>query len=191
MQKGRALGVDVNRVAFGEILDQRNVVRSEAPENVFLAANGAEVEAVAVNVADFTEPAGGDFLFELDDRRMIEQHVADHQRALVFRRDTEQIARVVGNERDRLFHQRVLAVLQALFGDFIMRHRRRGDDDAVDLLILQHLLQVRGEGNGAGNFFNRFLRAGAGVANQLQVAGQQLLRGADVVLSPLAAADDG
>lgn len=96
LQEGGAARDDLDRSRADEMLEDGNVVRGEAPEDVLLGSDGAEVEAVAVDVLQFADFAFADERADAADRGMEEKHVADHEIDAVLRGGFDEAARLGG-----------------------------------------------------------------------------------------------
>ncbi len=59
-----ALGLDLMRHLTDQSEDHRNIVRCERPQNIFLAADHAEIEPVGIYIADPAEFAVVDQLLQ-------------------------------------------------------------------------------------------------------------------------------
>ena len=80
-----------------------------------------------------TELAGIDELLKRADRRVVLEHVADHQHAVLLARDLDQLTRFVGRRRDGLLDQDVLAGFETTPRQLAVRLDRRGDHYGSDL----------------------------------------------------------
>src|SRR5262245_11881725 len=68
-----------NRHFAGESQDDRNIVGSKTPKNIFLASYFSEVEPRGVNVSQFAKLAGSNQFGQPEHRGMIFEEVADHK----------------------------------------------------------------------------------------------------------------
>src|SRR5580704_10161052 len=79
VQMGAAVAVNLGRHFVKETQHYRDVMGSEAPENVFLGPDFPYVQAVRVQVVDLTQYAVLDQLLQLHDCRMVAKDVSHHQ----------------------------------------------------------------------------------------------------------------
>ena len=183
-----ALGIDLQRIGTDEVLQHRDVMGRKGPEDVLLLAHRAKVEAVAVDVLQLAQHPRFHQVLDLTDRRVVEQHVADHQDALRFGRQPLQLLRLVTEEGDRLLHQQVLALLQRGFGQGEMGLRRGGDNHRIDRRIVQHFFKAGGEGHLRRHRQHRLAAAFIGITGIFQLGPEQFCGGADMIHPPAAAA---
>src|SRR5262249_42633675 len=61
-----------------QVIDDRQVVRGQVPENVDVLLEQPQVDADAVDVVDLAQLAGGDQLFHLADGGAVEEGVVHH-----------------------------------------------------------------------------------------------------------------
>src|SRR5262249_62322754 len=79
LQVCAAGGADLQRQVADQAQDDRDVVRGEAPQDVLLAANLPQIEAIGVNVLERAELAAADAAVQFDDFRGVFEEVAAHQ----------------------------------------------------------------------------------------------------------------
>ena len=120
------------RLLVEEIEDHREVVDAERPERVLVRANDPEVLAVAVDAKHVAELAGVDQLLQLLDAGVVEEQVARHQDEVAVGCDGDQLVHLGGPHRRRLLDQDVLARLERLLRELVVRGHRRGDHDCVE-----------------------------------------------------------
>src|SRR5580765_6272241 len=103
------MGQDRGRHLSQQSKNDRDVVRSEAPENVFLTANFSEVQSVGVDVLDASEFSALDQVFKFEHSGMVPEQMTDHQDPALFSRQGYQGLSFFGREAQRLFDKHILA----------------------------------------------------------------------------------
>ena len=150
---------DLDWIRVGELEQDRDVVRAEAPESVLIGAKLAQVETLRVDVADLAELTAGDQVGELPDAGVVAEEVADHQDQAALLGDIgEPLGRghVLG---ERFLHEAVLAGFQDALGDGRMRRARRRDHDRAEVGIVEQIVEIRREaGLRVGGLHMRALR---------------------------------
>ena len=126
---------------------------------------------------------------QLDDRRMIEEDMSDHQDAPgVLLGQLDQSESFGGGQRQGLFDEDVFAGQEALSNHGIVGRGGRGHgDEPADLRIVQHVLDTVGErrrSRGEGNLSETL---DVGIADDFQRA--EFREDADEVLPPVAASE--
>src|SRR5919201_449773 len=139
-----AVGDRVDRLLVKEVEDHREVVDAERPEGVLVRAHDAEVLPVAVDAEHLAELADVDELLQLLDTRVVEQQVAGHEDELPVGGKRDELVHLRGPHRRRLLDEDVLARLERLPRELVVRRGRRRDEDGVECGIGEHLLEVRG-----------------------------------------------
>jgi hypothetical protein len=119
----------------------RDVVGGEAPEDVLLGPELADVEAVGVDVLDLAQDAGPDELLELQHRGMVLEEVAHHQDAPLAPGGLNQVLSLANGQGEGLFHIDVLAFEQRTFDHLVMGLRRGRDGDGLDGRVSQHCIR--------------------------------------------------
>src|SRR5215469_2433880 len=168
--------------------DDADVVRRKAPENVFLGADFADVEAIRIDVVDSSQGAIADELLQLDDGGMILEDVAHHQYSAVIRSYINQL-RALGNvQREGFLDKDVLAREKRPLRHHIVMNGRGGKHDAVDVLVAKDAVVIAAEvcfrKLGAGSFQIRR------IAVAYSVQRSQLMKIPGEVFSPVAMTDD-
>src|SRR5579884_320579 len=137
--RGRDLGVLVEQVE-----DHAQVVHAERPERVLVRADDPEVLAVAVDAQHLAQFAAVDELLQLLHARVVEEEVARHQHEVPRRRELDELGHLGRAHRGRLLDQHVLARLERLLRERVVRRHRRRDHDRVDAVVGEHLGEVVG-----------------------------------------------
>ena len=132
------------RVLVEEVEDHREVVDPERPERVLVLADHAEVLPVSVDHQDVAERAFVDELLELLYAGVIEQQVAGHQDDAALFCDRDELVDLRGLHRRRLLDEDVLAGLERLLRELVVRWNGRRDDDGVELGVCEHLVERGG-----------------------------------------------
>ena len=122
-----AVGDDLRRLLAEEPEDHGEVVDAERPERVLVRADHAEVLAVAVDAGNVAELARVDELLHLAQARVVEQQVARHQDAVVRARERHELLHLLAAHRGRLLDEDVLARLERLLRERVVRRHRRRD----------------------------------------------------------------
>src|SRR5580765_2025384 len=92
------MGQDRGRHLSQQSKNDRDVVRGEAPENVFLTANFSEVQSVGVDVLDASEFSPLDQVFKFEHSGMVPEQMTDHQDATALSRQVDQSLSLFGRE---------------------------------------------------------------------------------------------
>ena len=160
----------------------------KGPEDVFLPADFAKAQAAGIDVLQSADFSVFDHFFEPDDRGMVVKNVADKECFLFLRGQAYQFFAVGLIEGKGLFYKDVLPGVEGLFGDFVVKSGRGGDDDGLDAGILKHPVDVVGYGNIRVGFDHVFTNVVRAVADGFKDA--KLVEVADKVFTPVACADD-
>ena len=131
--------------------DHREVVDAERPERVLVRADHAEVLAVAVDAGDLAERAGVDELLHLAEAGVVEEQVARHQHEVALLGERDELLHLLAAHRRRLLDEDVLAGLERLLRELVVRRDGRCDDDRVDGVVGQQLVERGGRRAPAGS----------------------------------------
>lgn len=166
--------------------NHRQVVRGEAPEDVLLLPEPAEVEPVRGDVPQPSQLAAGDEPPRLPDAGVVLQKVAHHQdRAARLRRGRELLG-FLHVERNRFLDEHVLAGVQRRLRQTVVVGRRRRDRDLAHLRRLEHRAGRADLGDAVAV---RHGRQGAGVDVAYRMQRAQLVQDACEIAPPAAGAD--
>ena len=113
---------------------------------------------------------------------MVFEDVTNHQCAASTCRKLDEFFSVAYLQRQRFLHEHVLATDECLLGHFIMLNRGRRDYDALDLSIVQYILERR-TGTDAVLGLGLIPCILAAIADHVKCA--QLMHHADQVLTPV------
>src|SRR6185437_10552529 len=120
----------------GHFVEQRqhygNIVRREAPQDIFFGADFSNVQAVGVDVVNFSQRAVFDQLLKLEDCGVVAQNVADHQDAAFGLGQTDKLFSMLHVDGERLFHQHVFSGFERGLGHLIVGNGGRGEGDGGD-----------------------------------------------------------
>ena len=189
VQEVAAHRIDIARLFTGQAQDDRDVVRGERPQNVFLPADLAQGKAARIDILKAAYGPLVDEFLQADHGGVVLKDVADEEDFLLFLRQTDQGVAFRVGQRQGLFDEDVLARLESLRGQCVVPGGRGGDDDGLDGGIGQYGAGVVSD-DGIRVIFGHLLADGDGlVADGFQDA--QLMEITDEVLSPVSRADDG
>jgi hypothetical protein len=124
--------------------NDRDVVRSNAPEHILLSPNGSKVQAIGMDAQDTADDSPSNKPVELNEGRVILQNVADHQPPIKMASHVGQLFGMRNIEGKRLLDQDVLASLKRQLGKAMMRGRWGGDNNGLDRRILPYLFEGQG-----------------------------------------------
>src|ERR1019366_6326411 len=93
--------------------DDCDVVRGEAPEDVLLATNLAEGEAIGVDIANLSEFAGCDQLAQLHYAGVVLKDMADHEDTAACTCEIDQLAAFLISKREGLLNENVLTCFES------------------------------------------------------------------------------
>src|SRR4051795_6957033 len=187
---GLAARVELGGLLVGEVQEDRDVVGAERPQRVLVRPQLPEVEPVRVDVVDVAELAGVGDLLELRDARVVLEQVADHQRPAALRRRGDRPLGVGHRLRERLLDEAVLAGAQHALGERGVGGDRGGEDDGVELRIVQQVAQLAGEPRGRERARVALARRLGGVAAPAQLAAREGGEVTRQVRAPVAEARD-
>ena len=131
-------------------------MRSKGPENVFLTADFPQAEAAGINILQSPDFSRSDHFLQPDDCRMVIQNMTDKQNPALIRGQPNQFFTVGMVQGQGLLHKNMLSGLQGFFSKAKVMNSRRGNDDALDVLIFHDSVNIAGNGNiriGFGHFF--------------------------------------
>src|SRR5690606_34575798 len=95
-----------------------------------------------MDVANVAELALIDQLLQLLEGGVKPQHMADHEDAARLARLVDGPLGVLHRQRDRLFHQHILAGANGLYGKLGVKLRRKSNDDRIDVGIVEQMLGI-------------------------------------------------
>ncbi len=139
-------------------------MHAERPEGVLVLADHAEVLTVPVDADDAPELAGVDELLHLAHAGVVDEQVAEHEATPPGLGRVEQILHLGRAQGDRLLDDDVLAGLEGLLGERVVRGHRGRDDHGVERLVTEQLVEIVGH-HGVGEE-----AAGFGPVGLLEVA---------------------
>lgn len=161
-------------------------MRRQVPQRIVLGMELAKAKSVRVDVADLAEFAIVDQPLQRLEGGMETQDMADHEDAAIVLGRLHRALGVRHRQRDRLFHQQILAALSGAHGKIRMELRRQGHDDGVDIVTHEQLVGLDRQ---AILFAGKAFGTGpVGVGNRVQRA--ERLEGADMVAAPVSATED-
>ena len=189
IQVRAALTCDARRHFVHERQHHRDVVRREAPEDVFFGPDLADVQAVRIEIVDLAERAVSNQPLQPENGRVVLQDVADHQHTAFRSRQLHQRLAVHHVDGERLLDEHVFARLQCRLRHLVVRHGRRRQRHTPDRGIVQEIVEVAVERDVrvliAAARFRRWFR----IAQRRERA--QFVEIANEVLAPVAHTDDG
>ena len=106
-----------------------------------MLSNDAEVLPISVHHQDLAELRPVDELLQLEDARVVEQQVAGHEDEVALLRERDELVDLVTLHRRGLLDEDVLARLERLLRELVVRRHRSRDDDRVERRVLEHLLE--------------------------------------------------
>ena len=110
--------------------------------------------------------------------------MAGHQRQVALLRERDELLHLVPAHRRRLLDEDVLARLQRLLGERVVRRHGRRDHDGVDLGVAEQLAEVVGDARVRMASRELLARLGRDVAERAELG--ELVEVADEVLAPVA-----
>ena len=131
-----------------EIVEDRQIVRRQVPDDVHVVLKHAEVDAHAVDEVEVADLAGLDDLFDLLDGAAVDVGVVDHQDAAGFAGGGDQLLGFVDRCGQRLFDEHVFAGAERANAHRGVRVDRRGDGDGVDVGSGEELVEIMDGVNG-------------------------------------------
>ena len=191
LHEARAGGLDPRRLLVEPVQRDRDVVRTEVPQDVDVELVEPEVDALAVDVLDAPDAALGEDLLHRDDSGVVHEGVADHERA----------AGLLGRAQDRLgigdvrgewfLDEDVLAGGEGFLGERAVRADRRRDAHGVDRAVGEERAMVGGRLQRGEPFADRLEPLGREVRDRHGLGAGRLAQVADEVRAPVARAEDG
>lgn len=169
--------------------DHGDVVGREGPEDVLLAPDLAQIQAVGIDVIDPAQLARGGHVLEPDKGRVVLEQMADHEHEPALLGQGDELLGVGLVQNQGLLHIDVASGQQGLTGQGVVGLGRGGHDHALHRAVLEHLAQGL-NGAHARELLPEALKRGlVAVADRAQ--GPQLVEIAHQVLAPVARADHG
>ena len=187
VQEIAADGLDLHRLGADERKDHRYVVWREGPEDVLLAPDLSEVEAVRIDILQPSEPALAYEVAQLQERRVVLQEVPDHEAPVEPLGEGAKLLRLLDLQRQRLLDEDVFAGRQGLLAERVVLRRRRCAGDGLDRRVGEDGLERRRASAELGRESRDPLLVRVDKGRQRTDFGVV----ADVVLPPRPAADDG
>lgn len=142
VEQGGPLAAHLDRLCAGDRQDHRQIVRRQVPQRVVLCVELAEAEPVRVDVADFAKLALVDQPLQRLEGGVEPQDMANHEDAAIVLGRLHRTLGIRHRQRDRLFHQHVLAVLDGTYRKVGMELRRQRHDDGVDIVTDEQLVRL-------------------------------------------------
>jgi hypothetical protein len=132
------------RDAAQQVVEDGNIVRSEVPDRVHIAANRTQVGSAGVDIID-SPLTGLVILLNLSNACVEDKRVADHQdRRLCLGQGNEFIG--VGHScSERLFNQNMFPFPQENTSDVVVRRSQRAYDHRVDVSTRCDFFGLRGQ----------------------------------------------
>ena len=144
VQQLHADRADALGLQAGGVEDDREIVRGEVPDDVDVALENAQVQPGAVDVEHIAQHAALDDLFHLVDAGRILEGVVHHQDLAVLLRKRDQFLGLVDLGRQRLLDQDMLAGLERLLRQRIVRADVRADGNGIDRRVVDDVVVVGG-----------------------------------------------
>ena len=178
---------------FGQLAEQvegdGDIVRGDAPQGVDIGLDAAEIDAGRVQIIGL---ANGSFVeqgLDVAHRGYVLKYMPHHQhqsRPVCY---LDQSCRLGHGHGEWFFDEDVFARLQRCAREGIMRARRRGDGDRLDITV-QEMFEVVAEPGGAIEVAGFIQPVGVGVADGAEVCAGQSVEIAGEVGAPVAEADE-
>ena len=149
----------------------------------------AQVHALAVHVPQGPEGALLEHVLQLQDAGVVLQQVADHEDALGLVGAADEVLGVGRRQGHRLLDEDVLAGGQGLAGQSVVAGGVGRDDHGLDLGVGEDLAGVGRHLDARTGGLVGLQHLRAEVADGLQATGPDVVKVADVILAPSAAAD--
>ena len=138
------VGDGLGRLLLEEPEDDGQVVDAQRPQRVLVRADHAEVLAVAVDARDLAELATVHELLHLAQPGVVEEEVTGHQHEATLLGERHELLHLRGAHRRRLLDEDVLARLERLLRELVMRRHRGRDHDRLDGVVGQGFREGRG-----------------------------------------------
>ena len=145
-----------------------DVVRREAPQDVFLGPDLAHIQAVRIDIFDPAQHATIAQFLQFPDRRVVAENVANHQDTPVFRRQFNETRTLRGAQRKRFLDENVFTRLKGPVGHFVMQHSRGRNHDRLNAFVRQNLAVVQAKGHLGILAPDLHLHEGIGIAHRPQ-----------------------
>jgi hypothetical protein len=182
-------GDDAARLAPDQMIDDRQVVRRQVPNDIHVVLEDAEVDAHRVDEQDVADFAFVDEVGHFPYRRAVDEHVIDEQQTADLCGHCDQLFGLGDRGRQRFLDEHMLAAVEGGFRQGEMSPDRGGDDDGVDLVVGEDILDVRG--GGCGGILvadcSEAIRPGITKPGQMRVRAR--VQVADQVWSPISQPD--
>jgi hypothetical protein len=124
---------DLGRLGAHQAQDHRDVVRCEAPQDVFFLAHLPEIQAVRIDILDAAQFTVLHHGLQLQEGGVVLQQMADHQGATGRPGQRAELDGIRRIKRQRLFDKDMLAGVQGFPGHLRVQGGRGGDHHADDL----------------------------------------------------------
>ena len=183
-----SLGGHPNRRLVQQVQGHRYVVRSEAPERVFVGADLSQVDPQPIQIINATQLPALDQRPQPLDRRVENQQVAGQDGHFAGRRRAGDGLGVLDPQGERLLDETRLPRLDALQRQARVGRRRRRDDGGVH--PPQQVGRLRREVDGRILRRQPIARPGVGVAHRGELGLGEARRGPHMVPPPRPGADD-
>src|SRR6202158_953682 len=119
-----------------------DVVRSEAPQCVFILTNAAQVYPLGVDVINLSEFPRLNQTLEAANDQVVFQQVAHHEHAISLVGEFPQLFGLGSAQSDWLLDKNVAPRQECLADESGVGDRGRGNDDGFDAIVRQHLAEV-------------------------------------------------
>ncbi len=161
-------GGDAPRLVIEHIIDNRQIMRRQIPDDIDIVLKKPEVDADRVHVIEVAQFSVFDQLLDAPHGRVEEVRVIDHEDALFSLRQVDQRLSVLSRGRQRLFHQYMKSRLQAARRQGMMARYRCGDGHRFDSRF-QQLIDGADPLHRAIGSADRFQAYRVGVADRHQL----------------------
>ncbi len=142
--ESRPTAVIVSGKLVQPVQEDREVVRAEIPDDAHITLVQPEVHPAGGDEVDLAELVLLDQPPRRANRRAVQEGLSAHEHAGVRVRQVDQALRFLAGAGERLLDEGVLACLQALQREPVVRVDRGGEDDGIELRILQKIVEARG-----------------------------------------------
>ena len=166
-------------------------MRAEIPDHADIALMQSQVDAAGRDEVELSEVPRVDQLANRSHRRAVQEGVATHERELALAGQRDQLLRQRARGRERLLHERVLARLQTTATQLVVREHGGGEQDSVEVGVVQELIEVLGQPHGRVASPIALEPGHVGVADPPQLGVGALDQHPHEVGAPVAEADHG
>jgi hypothetical protein len=173
------------------VVEDREVVRAEVPDDADVGLVEAEVDPARGDEVELAEHAALDQVPDRDDGRAVEEGMAGHQHQVPIGGELDQLEALAARGRERLLDEDVLTGLERAPGEGVMAGHGGRDRHRLQRLVRQELVVALVAPDAREAPSEQLQPLGVVVVDADEVGAVELVQVPGELRAPVAEADDG